>query len=60
MSTLTNRESGAFLVWLGLIIAVALLTDGGWILGSVMALAGVLLAVLAVRARRKRGRPRPV
>lgn len=49
---MTTEETGAFVIWLMVIVVVAVILDGGWIAGTLMAIAGILIGLMAVRRRR--------
>ena len=52
---MTEEETGAFIIWLLLIVIVAVVLDGGLIAGAVMALVGIAMGFIAVRRRRPSG-----
>jgi len=52
---MTEKETGAFIIWLLLIVIVAVVLDGGLIAGAVMALVGIAMGFIAVRRRRPSG-----
>lgn len=49
---MTAEETSAFVIWLMLIVVVAVVLDGGWIAGTLMAIVGILMGFMAVRRRR--------
>ena len=52
---MTTEETGAFIIWLLLVIVAVVVLDSGLVAGIGMSVAGILMGLVAVRRRRADG-----